>query len=99
MSNILGVRSTKKRVLLTTTDLRRAVVQALAALYPQQCVSGPPTMACHAVPCCAVPCRRAEEGRKERKSRKRNLALLSFGEQAEEEEQDLAAAGTAAKIR
>lgn len=47
----------------------------------------------------AVLCRRAEEGRKERKSRKRNLALLSFGEQAEEEEQDLAAAGTAAKIR
>jgi hypothetical protein len=35
--------------------------------------------------CYAVLCRRAEEGRKERKSRKRNLALLSFGEQAEEE--------------
>lgn len=43
--------------------------------------------------------RRAEETRKERKGRKRNLALLSFGEQAEEEEQDLAARGTAAKIR
>lgn len=44
-------------------------------------------------------CRRAEETRKERKGRKRNLALLSFGEQAEEEEQDLAARGAAAKIK
>jgi hypothetical protein len=43
--------------------------------------------------------RRAEETRKERKGRKRNLALLSFGEQAEEEEQDLMAKGAAAKIK
>jgi hypothetical protein len=47
----------------------------------------------------SLPRRRAEATRKERKGRKRNLALLSFGEQAEEEEQDLASKGTAAKIR
>lgn len=39
--------------------------------------------------------RKAEENRKERKTRKRNLALLSFGEQAEEEEQHLASAAAA----
>lgn len=39
-----------------------------------------------------VPRRKAEDTRKERKTRKRNLTLLSFGEQAEEEEQHLAAA-------
>lgn len=44
-------------------------------------------------------CRKAEETRKERKTRKRNLALLSFGDQAEEEEQHLAAAAAAAKIK
>lgn len=48
-----------------------------------------------------VSCRKAEESRKERKTRKRNLALLSFGDQAEEEEQHLAAATAtaAAKIK
>jgi hypothetical protein len=60
-------------------------------------------------PCVALPShvppphththRRAEETRKERKGRKRNLALLSFGEQAEEEEQDLMAKGAATNIK
>ncbi|KAF8063750.1 CYP57 [Scenedesmus sp. PABB004] len=46
--------------------------------------------------------KKAEEVRKVRKSQKRNLALLSFGEQAEEDEADLARAAAAtggAKIR
>lgn len=44
-------------------------------------------------------CRQAEESRKDKKGRKRNLALLSFGDDAEQEEAALAAAGAKAKIR
>lgn len=44
-------------------------------------------------------CRRAEAARKEKKSRKRNLALLSFGEDAAAEEQHLTGLGDKAKIK
>jgi hypothetical protein len=43
---------------------------------------------------------KAEEAlRLEKKSRKKNLVLLSFGEEAEKEEQELEVVGQAAKIR
>jgi hypothetical protein len=46
-----------------------------------------------------LPPRKAEAVRRERKGRKRNLALLSFGEQAEEEEADLQLQGASTKIK
>lgn len=51
------------------------------------------------VACVPHPLRAAAAARAAKKGRKRNLALLSFGDAAEEEEAQLAALGAKAKIR